>query len=95
MSDGISYPFADRLIEYLSFFAITPLDRIDDNIYAVQNSLYKKYNNYDLIKVKGEWSPLMKRYINYLMIQGDNSLLSQKEDLLGYVDKDVEGKLEI
>lgn len=95
MSDGISYPFADRLIEYLSFFAITPLDRIDDNIYAVQNSLYKKYNNYDLIKVKGEWSPLMKRYINYLMTQGDISLLSQKEDLLGYVDKDVESKLEI
>ena len=95
MSDGISYPFADRLIEYLSFFAITPLDRIDDNIYSVQNSLYKKYNNYDLIKVKGEWSSLMKKYINYLMMQGDISLLSQKEDLLGYVDKDVESKLEI
>jgi hypothetical protein len=39
MNTGISYPFADRLIEYLSENAITSLDRLPDNIKRAQTVL--------------------------------------------------------
>lgn len=41
VNDGESYPFADRLVEYLSFNAISHLEDISDNVARIQNIIYK------------------------------------------------------
>lgn len=40
VNDGKSYPFADRLVEYLLQNAITQLDEIDENIQRIQDIIY-------------------------------------------------------
>ena len=40
MNDGVSYPFADRLVEYLSGNVITPRDKITNNIGRLQIAAY-------------------------------------------------------
>lgn len=49
---GESYPFADRLVEYLSGSAITSLDPIPDNIKRAQRVMGQ--NNH-LFKIEGLW----------------------------------------
>lgn len=39
INSGMSYPFADRLVEYLTEQAITPLDTVERNIRRVQEML--------------------------------------------------------
>ncbi|MBQ6627840.1 MAG: hypothetical protein IJH65_03315 [Methanobrevibacter sp.] len=41
VNNGISYPFADRLVEYLLNNAITPLDEISENIKRTQDAAYQ------------------------------------------------------
>ena len=41
---GISYPFADRLIEYLVGNAVTPVDDISDNIKRAKKVINAKTN---------------------------------------------------
>ena len=62
---GESYPFADRLIEYLSGSAITPVDEISDNITRIQKVM--KQNNY-YFKIEGLWEQKMQNILyDYLM----------------------------
>lgn len=93
---GISYPFADRLIEYLTGNAITNEDYIADNIERLQkvigmNGLDSKptYKS----KFTGTWEnlyrPVLYSYINDpTNVDTWNSTINH--DIFGYVDKDVE-----
>jgi hypothetical protein len=56
INTGESYPFADRLVEYLSGSAITQIDEIPDNIKRVQQVMRKnKYYS----KIEGLWETLL------------------------------------
>jgi hypothetical protein len=69
-----SYPFADRLIEYLSGSAITPIDKISDNIKRVQKVM--EQNNY-YFKIKGLWENKMQKIIyDYIINSGPIELNS-------------------
>jgi len=62
---GESYPFADRLVEYLSKSAITPLDEIPDNIKRAQEVM-KQNKHY--FKINGLWEDKMQKIIyDYIM----------------------------
>ena len=60
VNDGITYPFSDRLVEYLLKNAITPIDDIDDNIKRVQDSIYQ---NRIFRGVYGVWDSNLKNEI--------------------------------
>lgn len=65
---GESYPFADRLIEYLSKSAITPIDEISDNIKRTQKVMKQ---NQHYFKIEGLWEAKMQKIIyDYLMGAG-------------------------
>jgi hypothetical protein len=65
---GESYPFADRLIEYLSGSAITSIDEIPDNIRRVQKVMN---NNSYYFKIDGLWEDKMQKILyDYMMNSG-------------------------
>lgn len=65
---GISYPFADRLIEYLVGSAITPTDEISDNIRRAQQVMN---DNGVYFEMDGIWEPKMQKLIyDQLMVAG-------------------------
>lgn len=68
LNTGESFPFADRLIEYLSGSAITPLDELPDNIRRVQKVMNQN-NHY--FKIEGLWEDKMQKIIyDYLINSG-------------------------
>lgn len=90
INTGESYPFADRLIEYLTGNAITSLDEIGDNILRVKTAI--KHNLSDKIAVMSidqVWDETI-RYVIYEYMQKDAIPVKRKHDCLGYVDKDAE-----
>lgn len=81
MNDKISYPFADRLIEYLLLNVITSMEIISQNITRVQEKCPVPK------PVKGVWDNVLRSSIyNYYQKQDEMSHL----DLNGFVDKDTE-----
>lgn len=44
INDNISYPFSDRLVEYIFENCINPIDKIDNNIKNLQLKLGNRYN---------------------------------------------------
>ena len=87
---GKSYPFADRLVEYLLGNAITPLDEIADNIKRVQTIALK---NGQVNKADGIWTDKLQKILYSFMNSEELTQSNKKEtnhDILGYVDKDVE-----
>ncbi len=87
---GKSYPFADRLVEYLLGNAITPLDEIADNIKRVQTIALK---NGQVNKADGIWTDKLQKIL-YNFMNSEELIQSNKKetnhDILGYADKDVE-----
>lgn len=74
---GESYPFADRLIEYLSNSAITPVDEISDNIKRVQRVMNQ--NSY-YFKIDGLWEDKMQNILyDYVMNSGPVNISSDKK----------------
>jgi hypothetical protein len=57
---GESYPFADRLVEYLSGSAITPIDAISDNIKRVQRVMN---DNKTYFNIEGLWEDKMQNIL--------------------------------
>ena len=87
---GKSYPFADRLVEYLLGNAITPLDEIADNIKRVQTIALK---NGQVNKADGIWTDKLQKILYSFMNSKELTQSNKKEtnhDILGYADKDVE-----
>lgn len=62
---GESYPFADRLVEYLSGSAITPIDEIADNIIRVQRTMEQNRNYF---KIDGIWEDKMQNILYDYMV---------------------------
>ncbi len=90
INDNNSYPFANRLIEYLIDNAITPLDDIELDTKRVESNLIKNkvisvYTPYY------DWTNELRTKI-YLEAQ-NKKILNSYFDILGYVDKDVEEKV--
>lgn len=92
VNSKISYPFSDKLLEYLFNNAITSDDVISDNIKKVQKTLARK-TTYG-IKNYGIWDNEMSLYLYSLLLRDNkNNLLNNTFDNLFYVDKDIEEKL--
>ena len=83
---GISYPFADRLIEYLVGNAITPADTLADNIKRTKKVVNEKTGA--LEEEDGVWEKILQ----VLLYNYANEHFNQRtcHDVLGYVDKDLE-----
>ena len=86
-----SYPFADRLIEYLVGNVVTPEDEIGDNIKRAKVVAEKNIVDRKIINIIPDeiWTPVL-RYIYYNYMVNNKNLKSVNQDTLGYVDKDVE-----
>jgi hypothetical protein len=68
LNTGISYPFADRLIEYLVLNVIIPTDRTPDNIKRLQKVMEDCGHNF---QINGVWEPKMQMILyDYLMNSG-------------------------
>ena len=74
---GESYPFAERLVEYLSTSAITPIDEISDNISRVQKVMNQ--NGY-YFAINGLWENKMQKILyDHIINSGPVELLSKQE----------------
>lgn len=92
INTGESYPFADRLIEYLTDNVITNIDEIGDNVVRLQKVLTK---NKIGCEVAGLWEDKYRIILYSAVSAGslDNDVTLgrfDKMDCLGYVDKDTE-----
>ena len=85
---GESFPFADRLIEYLCGSAITPIDEISDNIKRAQRVMKQNQHHF---RIEGLWENKMQKILyDYIMSSGpietdaDNKLVDRRR---GYHNK--------
>lgn len=84
LNDGVTYPFADRLIEYLLYNVITGMDEIGEDITRVRKKL-GNYLHYDPTEVA--WSDYLRILIFDMYM---NNSKSANLDISGYVDKETE-----
>jgi hypothetical protein len=82
---GESYPFADRLVEYLSGSAITAIDEITDNIKRAQKVMSQ---NYHYFKIEGLWEDKMQKIIyDYLINSGPIEAVKTDSNDVKLIDK--------
>ena len=88
---GESYPFADRLVEYLVGNAITVNDEIKDNIERVKTVVKSNCTPaiYSIEATDGVWEPILQCLV-YDYINSYQNLNDINHDILGFIDKDVE-----
>ena len=90
LNTGESYPFADRLIEYLVGNAITPLDTLGDNIKRVKTTVVRQAGEDSGIIADYLWDDKLKLYLyNYIMKLSEETG-KIPHDILGYVDRFTE-----
>lgn len=90
INDGESHPFADKLIDYLVGNVITPMDGIPDNIRRLQKSIINRFDGtYSHARLPGAWESVLRDYAYDLA--KSRGVLASSFDVLGYIDKDVEG----
>ena len=86
-----TYLIADRLVEYLSNQAITPIDPIINNIRRLQKKVFIESEvPYTYI---GIWDETLRKYLYTYIVS--NNAINKYYDMLGYVDKDVERTFDI
>jgi len=90
LNDNNSYPFANRLLEYLADNVITSIDDIELNTKRVESNLIKK-GVISTYTSSYSWNNNLRAKI-FLNAQ-EKGVLNTKFDVLGYVDKDVEEKV--
>ena len=85
-NSGEMYLLADRLVEYLSNQVVSPLDTVIDDIRRLQKKIYKEYGvEFDIY---GIWDENQRKVIyQYIVKYG---LQNKYNDLLAYLDKDIE-----
>lgn len=82
---GESYPFADRLVEYLSGSAITAIDEITDNIKRAQKVMSQ---NRHYFKIDGLWEDKMRPIIyDYLTNSGPVEVIKTDDNQVKLVDR--------
>jgi hypothetical protein len=88
---GESYPFADRLVEYLVGNAITVNEEIKDNIERAKTVIKSNCssNIYTIDATDGIWEPILQCLV-YDYINTHQNLNDINHDILGFIDKDVE-----
>lgn len=88
---GESYPFADRLVEYLVGNAITVNEEIKDNVVRAKTVISKNCNPniYSIIAEDGIWESILQCLI-YDYINENHNTHDVNHDILGFIDKDVE-----
>ena len=89
LNTGESYPFADRLVEYLLGNAITLNEEIEDNIIRLKTVADSRCPEEFIDYSNGVWEPKLQALIyNYINRQANTHDINH--DILGFVDKDVE-----
>ena len=84
----VSYPFADKLLEYLTGLAITPDDPISQNIIDAKIKFNSKFK-VPVIPVNGKFTANDR--LRCLDLFGRSKYWNKSTyDLLGYVDKEIE-----
>lgn len=84
----VSYPFADKLLEYLTGLAITPNDPISQNIIDAKIKFNSKFK-LPVIPVNGKFTANDR--LRCLDLFGRSKYWNKSTyDLLGYVDKEIE-----
>lgn len=84
----VSYPFADKLLEYLTGLAITPDDPISQNIIDAKIKFNSKFK-LPVIPVNGKFTANDR--LRCLDLFGRSKYWNKSTyDLLGYVDKEIE-----
>lgn len=88
---GESYPFADRLVEYLIGNAITVNETIADNIIRAKTVISANCNKQiaNMDANDGIWEPILQCMV-YDYINEKQNLNDINHDILGFIDKDVE-----
>lgn len=88
---GESYPFADRLIEYLVGNAITTNETILDNVVRAKKVIGANCNPkiYSIVADDGIWEPILQ-CLTYDYINTKHNTHDINHDILGFIDKDVE-----
>lgn len=95
LNTGQYYPFADRLLEYLTDMAITNTDLIDDNIVRTQTVMHAAGTNFEVV---GAWDDKIRAVAYTNMFNGSFgsskgttlNTFNINYDILGYIDKTVE-----
>lgn len=95
INSGVSYPFADKLIQYLFGNVINPNDEIKSNIIKIQNKMQdlttKKIYNFNYIKeYDGIWDNQLRNCL-YEYCWNTN-LVNTEFDVIGFVDKELENQ---
>lgn len=88
---GESYPFADRLVEYLVGNAVTVNEEIQDNVVRAKTVISKNCdsNIYSIVAEDGIWEPILQCLV-YDYINENQNTHDVNHDILGFIDKDVE-----
>lgn len=90
---GESYPFADRLVEYLVGNAITVNEEIKDNIVRAKTIIGANCEPavYSVVADDGIWEPILQCLVyDYINNTSKTNIHDINHDILGFIDKDVE-----
>lgn len=90
---GESYPFADRLVEYLVGNAITVNEEIKDNVVRAKTIIGANCEPevYSMVADDGIWEPILQCLVyDYINNDSKTNIHDINHDILGFIDKDVE-----